>query len=101
MSATPLPEQLSSPAREFASRAHPLLIDGELVEAADGATFETVDPATGEPITTIAQAGQGDVDAAVAAARRAFSDGPWPKLSAAARARLINRFADLIEDNAD
>jgi acyl-CoA reductase-like NAD-dependent aldehyde dehydrogenase len=101
MSATALPEQLSGPARAFASEAQQLLIDGEFAAAADGATFETFDPATGLPITTVAQAGAADVDRAVAAARRALQDSPWATLSAAARARLINRFADLIEENAD
>ena len=46
MSVTALPEQLSEPAREFAARQHQLLIDGEQVPAADGRTFETIDPAT-------------------------------------------------------
>jgi acyl-CoA reductase-like NAD-dependent aldehyde dehydrogenase len=101
MSATTLPEQLSAPAREFASREHSLLIDGESVPAAQGATFETYDPATGEPITSIAQAGPEDVEQAVGAARRAFEDGPWRSLPAAGRARLLNRFADLIEAHGD
>jgi acyl-CoA reductase-like NAD-dependent aldehyde dehydrogenase len=101
MSATALPEALSGPARAFASEAQQLLIDGEFAAAADGATFETFDPATGQPITTVAQAGAAEVDRAVAAARRALESGPWATLSAAARARLINRFADLIEENAD
>ncbi|MGH2867422.1 MAG: aldehyde dehydrogenase family protein, partial [Solirubrobacteraceae bacterium] len=101
MSATALPDQLSGPARAFASEAQQLLIDGELAAAADGATFETIDPGTGQPITTVAAAGAADVDRAVAAARRALKDGPWATLSAAGRGRLINRFADLIEENAD
>ena len=101
MSATALPEQLSGPAREFASRPQELLIDGERVPAADGATFETIDPSTGEVITTVSQAGLADIDRAVAAARRALTDGPWPALTAARRARLINRLADLIEEHID
>jgi phenylacetaldehyde dehydrogenase len=78
--ATALPEQLSSAARAFATREHLLLIDGALVAARDGATFETLDPATTEAITTVAQAGAEDVDRAVAAARRAFADGPGASL---------------------
>jgi acyl-CoA reductase-like NAD-dependent aldehyde dehydrogenase len=78
-----------------------LLIDGERVPAADGRTFETVDPATGRPITVVAQAGAADVDRAVRAARRAFDEGPWPRVRAAERARVINRFADLVESFAD
>ncbi len=99
MSTTTLPEQLSDSAREFAGRGHELLIDGEHVAAADGRTFETIDPATGRPITTAAQAGPEDVDRAVGAARRAL-DGQWARVSAADRARMIARLADLIEEHA-
>ena len=101
MSLTTLPDRLSEPARAFASRAQSLLIDGERVPAADGRTFETVDPATARPITAVAQAGAADVDRAVRAAKRAFDEGPWPRARAAERARLINRFADLVESFAD
>jgi acyl-CoA reductase-like NAD-dependent aldehyde dehydrogenase len=101
MSATSLPEQLSEPARRFASRGHALLIDGEQIEAAEHRTFETIDPASGRPITTVAHAGAEDVERAVAAARRALENGPWPALSAAARGRLIHRLAELIESHAD
>jgi acyl-CoA reductase-like NAD-dependent aldehyde dehydrogenase len=101
MSTTTLPTQLSAPAREFAAREHGLLIDGESTPAADGRTFETFDPATARPITTVAQGGAPDVDRAVTAARRALEAGPWGKLSAAKRARLIGRFADLIEEATD
>ncbi len=101
MSVTTLPEQLSDPAREFAGREHLLLIDGERVPAAEGRTFQTVDPSTAKPIAEIAHAGAEDVDRAVSAARRALEDGPWSKASAADRARLMNGLADLIEENAD
>jgi acyl-CoA reductase-like NAD-dependent aldehyde dehydrogenase len=101
MSATALPEQLSESAREFASREHELLIDGEHVPASDGRTFETIDPATGRPITSVALAGPADVDRGVAAARRALEEGDWRTVSAAERGRLINRLADLIEAAAD
>jgi len=100
MSATALPEQLSAPAREFASRRHALLIDGEPHPAADGAEFDTSDPSTGQPITTVTQAGRADVDRAVAAARRAL-EGPWRRLPAAGRARLLQRLAELIEAHSD
>jgi acyl-CoA reductase-like NAD-dependent aldehyde dehydrogenase len=100
MSVTALPEQLSDAARAFAGREHRLLIDGELVAAAGGATFETFDPSTGRPIALVAQAGPEDVDRAVAAARAALS-GPWGTASAAERARLMNRLADLIEAAGD
>jgi acyl-CoA reductase-like NAD-dependent aldehyde dehydrogenase len=101
LSVTTLPDELSEPARAFAGREHELLIDGAHAPAADGRTFETLDPATARPITTVAQAGPEDVDRAVQAARRALEDGPWRSLSAAHRGRAISRLAGLIEDSAD
>ncbi|MDX6616107.1 MAG: hypothetical protein QOD60_1198, partial [Solirubrobacterales bacterium] len=97
--ATTIPDALSAPAREFLERAGRHLIGGEWVEADDGRTFATVDPATGETITEVAQGGPEDVDAAVDAARRAF-DGDWRfKLNAAKRSSLINKLAELIMSN--
>jgi aldehyde dehydrogenase (NAD+) len=101
MSVTTLPDQLSEAARSFAGREQQLLIGGEPAAAADGRTFETVDPATGRPITTVAQATAADVDRAVAAARQALDDGPWHTAPPAERARLMNRLADLVQANAD
>jgi aldehyde dehydrogenase (NAD+) len=101
MSVTTLPEQLSESSREFASRRHLLLIDGERVPAADGRIFQTLDPATAKPIADVAHAGAEDVDRAVAAARKALEEGPWAKAPAAQRARLMNKLADLIEASAD
>jgi len=101
MSVTELPEQLSAPAREFASSEQLLLIDGEPSPAADGRTLQTIDPSTGRVITTVAHAGPEDVDRAVSAARRALEEGPWGGMPAADRARVMSRLADLIEDHAD
>ncbi|MHB8656742.1 MAG: aldehyde dehydrogenase family protein [Solirubrobacteraceae bacterium] len=101
MSVTVLPEQLSAAAREFAGREQRLLIGEDRMAAADGRTFTTTDPSTGRTITTVAQGGTEDVDRAVRAAREAFESGKWPGAPAAERARLINRFADLIATNAD
>lgn len=101
MSVTALPDQLSDTARAFAAREQHLLIGGERTPAADGATFETVDPSTGRAITTVAQAGAEDVDRAVSAARAAFADSVWSRASAADRGRLIARFADLVESHGD
>jgi acyl-CoA reductase-like NAD-dependent aldehyde dehydrogenase len=101
MSVTSLPDQLSAAARAFAGREQQLLIDGERAPAADGRTFETLDPATGLPITSVAHGGSSDVDRAVKAARRAFSEGAWARTPAAERARVIGRFADLVESAAD
>src|SRR6478735_5914010 len=102
MSATALPDQLSEAARSFASSPQQLLIGGEKVDAADGATFETLDPATGNVITTVAQAGSADVDRAVAAARAAFEEGSdWRKMTPGDRGRAMIRLAMLVEQHAD
>src|SRR5579862_4408704 len=100
MSVSSLPDQLSPEAREFASRRHQLLIGGEPTASADGRTFETIDPATGQAITEVAQAGREDVDRAVRAARNALDDGPWSTAAAAERGRLMSRLADLVEEHA-
>uniref|UniRef100_M0ZIG6 Aldehyde dehydrogenase n=1 Tax=Solanum tuberosum TaxID=4113 RepID=M0ZIG6_SOLTU len=59
-----------------------LLINGQFVDAASGKTFPTFDPRTGEAITTVAEANTEDVNRAVSAARKAFDEGPWPKMTA-------------------
>jgi aldehyde dehydrogenase (NAD+) len=78
-----------------------LLIDGQWVETAK--KFDTINPATGDVLTQIAHASAADVDRAVTAARKAFEDrsGPWRKMSASERGRLIWRLADLLEKNID
>jgi acyl-CoA reductase-like NAD-dependent aldehyde dehydrogenase len=78
-----------------------LLIDGEWVEGAK--KFDTINPATGEVLTQISAASSADIDRAVDAARRALEDrnGPWRKLSASERGRLIWKLADLLEKNID
>ncbi len=78
-----------------------LLIGGERREAHDGATFDTIDPHTGTVSDTVAKAGQADVDAAVSAALRAFTDGPWPRTSATERGRVLAKVAELIRDKAE
>jgi acyl-CoA reductase-like NAD-dependent aldehyde dehydrogenase len=76
-----------------------LLINGQWVDGAS--KFETVNPATEEVLTQVVEASAADVDHAVEAARKAFDDrtGPWRKMSASERGRLIWRLADLIEKN--
>ena len=78
-----------------------LLIDGQWVETSKH--FDTINPATGEVLTQIAEASSADIDRAVSAARRAFEDrnGAWRKLSASERGRLIWKLADLLEKNMD
>jgi aldehyde dehydrogenase (NAD+) len=78
-----------------------LLIDGEWRNSISGETFATYNPATEEKIADVARAGAQDVDLAVKAARKAFEEGPWPKMDARDRGKLLNRLADLIEENLD
>jgi acyl-CoA reductase-like NAD-dependent aldehyde dehydrogenase len=92
-----LPDALGASARAFVSQPHRLLIGSERPEAADGRTFATLDPATGREIAQVAHAGTRDVELAVAAARAAFSDGPWASLAASARERLMLALADAID----
>ncbi len=80
-----------------------LLIGGEWRDAAGGKRFETVNPATGEVLTTAAEASAADVDAAVQAARKAFDDatGPWRKMSASERGRVLWKISELVEQHID
>ncbi len=78
-----------------------LYIGGEWRDAARGETFPTLNPATGEELTTVARAGEEDVDAAVRAARHAFESGEWSRLSAADRGKLLWRIGELVLQQAD
>jgi len=82
-------------------RTEGLLIDGERAPAADGRTFRTLNPATGETLAQVALAGAEDVNRAVAAARRAFDDGPWPGMKTSDRGRILRLIADLIRGRLD
>src|SRR6266550_392584 len=95
--AAALPDALGDAARASVSGPHLLLIGEDRVPAADGRTFATLDPATGREIAQVAHAGSEDVDRAVAAARSAFADGPWPSMPAAGREKLMMALADAIE----
>ena len=76
-----------------------LLVNGEWLEGAR--RFDTINPATGEVLTSIVEAGRDEVNQAIAAARKAFDDrgGAWRKMSASDRGKLIWKLADLIERN--
>jgi acyl-CoA reductase-like NAD-dependent aldehyde dehydrogenase len=101
ISADSLPDALGAPAREFISQSHRLLIGAERLDAADGRTFATLDPATGREIAEVALGGVEDVERAVTAARAAFEDGPWASMPAAGRERLMHALADAIEARAE
>src|ERR1700675_35915 len=77
----------------------PLFIGGKWLDSVSGKTFPTINPATGEAICQVAEGDKADVDLAAQAARKAFEDGPWPRMNASERGRLLNKLADLIEKN--
>jgi aldehyde dehydrogenase (NAD+) len=77
----------------------PLLINGKWQDSVSGKTFATTNPATGETICQVAEGDKADIDLAVVAARKAFEDGPWPKMNASERGRLLNKLADLVEEH--
>lgn len=76
-------------------------IGGKWLPSASGKTFDTVNPATEETIAQVAEGDKADVDLAADAARKAFESGPWSKMDARDRGRLMYRLADLIEDEID
>ncbi len=78
-----------------------MLIDGEWIASEGGGTFETIDPASGEVIELVPDATATDVDAAVAAAKAAFSSPEWAQMLPATRARLLWRIADLLEEHSE
>ncbi len=81
----------------FLGRKPGMLIDGKLVPAASGKTFAVFNPATGAVIANVPEGDKVDVDRAVAAARRAFDDRRWAKVSPSERGRMLWKLADLIE----
>jgi acyl-CoA reductase-like NAD-dependent aldehyde dehydrogenase len=83
-------------AAQVAERGH--LIDGVETASGSGQTFETLDPATGEPLARLAQGGPEDVDRAVRAARAVESE--WAAMDAEARGRVLTRLAELVESHA-
>ena len=72
-------------------------IDGAFVDSVSGATFDVLDPVSNETYATAAAGRKEDIDLAVAAARRAFTEGPWPRMKPRERARVLNRIADAVE----
>jgi len=93
--------RLGKRAASFLQRDLNMFIDGKWVPAQSGKVFETYDPGTGHVIARVAEGDAADVDLAVKAARRAFDDGSWGRLTPSERGRLIWKLADLLEENAD
>jgi phenylacetaldehyde dehydrogenase len=91
---------ISDSTRRFLARPKRMLIGGEWVEAIDGGTLDVVDPASEAVFAAVPAGGAADIDRAVAAARRAFEEGEWPRMRPVDRERLLLRFAELVEANA-
>src|SRR4249920_963428 len=85
----------------FIATPRQLFINGQWTDAASGKTFETPNPATGETLASIAEGDREDIDRAVRAARSAFDDGPWSRMTPAERGRIIWKIGDLIYEHID
>ena len=85
----------------FIATPRQLFINGRWSDAASGRTFETPDPATGETLARVAEGDAEDINRAVRAARTAFEDGPWSRMTASERGRIVWRIGDLILEHVD
>jgi acyl-CoA reductase-like NAD-dependent aldehyde dehydrogenase len=88
-------------ARAFAAREHRLLVGGEWVESRDGDVLLVEDPSTEETLAVVPQASAEDVEIAVAAARAAFDDGRWSRLSPDEQTIVLLRLTALVEEHAE
>lgn len=86
---------------EFVQRTHKLLINGQWVSAASGKTFDTYNPADGTVLTQCAEGDAEDVNRAVKAARAAFEDGPWRRMTPSERGRIVWKIGDLMLQHID
>ena len=96
---SPITLEVSEKLQKYLEGPKHLFIDGQFVQSASGKTFSTPNPATGELLAEVFEADKEDIDTAVRAARKAFDSGPWSKMSAAERSRLMYKLADLMEQN--
>ncbi|MDT3776877.1 aldehyde dehydrogenase family protein [Nitrospira sp. MA-1] len=92
-------EQLHPDVQSFVSHPRKMLINGQWADARSGKTFSTFNPATGEVIAEVAEGDKPDIDLAVRAARNAFEQGPWRKMTPSDRGKLLWRLGDLLESN--
>ncbi len=99
MATLPIDSRVSAHAADFLTQSQRMFVDGRFVAAASGKTFPVYNPATGEILTHVPEAEAEDVERAVRAARRAFDEGPWPRMTPSARGRMMWKLADLLEEN--
>ena len=78
-----------------------MYINGEWVAAQSGKTFESINPSNGKPWAVVPEADEVDVDAAVKAAHRAFTEGPWPTMTATERGKLLRRLGDVLAEHSE
>jgi phenylacetaldehyde dehydrogenase len=90
---------LNARVQQFTAQPRKVLIDGRWVPAQSGETFDVFNPANGQRIARVAACEKADVDAAVAAARKAFDEGPWPRMTPSQRGKIIWKIGDLILEN--
>ncbi len=93
------PVQIQPRVSDFISKPRKMMINGQWVDSISGKTFPTYDPATGKVLAQVAEGAAEDIGLAVSAARRAFDQGPWRRLTSSERGRLIWKLADLLEQN--
>ncbi len=85
----------------FIGRPRQMFINGQWTDAASGKTFETPNPATGETLARVAEGDAEDINKAVRAARAAFDDGPWSRMTPSERGRIVWKIGDLILEHVD
>src|SRR6202045_4996672 len=91
--------QIHPQVAEFIEKPRKMLINGKWVNSISGKNFPTYNPATGESLAQVAEGHRDDIKEAVKAARKAFDQGPWRRLTASERGRLIWKLADLLDKN--
>jgi phenylacetaldehyde dehydrogenase len=99
MSTATMTEALHPNVGAFVAQTRKMLINGRWVNAQSGKTFPTYDPATGEVLAHVMEGDKADINLAVQAARKAFEQGPWRKMTPSDRGKVIWRLADLLESN--
>src|ERR1700726_585101 len=93
------PFQIDPRVADYIEKPRKMLINGKWVNAASGKTFPSYNPATGEVLAQLAEGDREDINQAVKAARKAFEQGPWRRMTASERGRLVWKLADLLDKN--
>src|ERR1700677_3166013 len=93
--------QIHPQVADFIEKPRKMLINGKWVNSISGKTFPTYNPATGEVLAQVAEGDGQDIEEAVKAARKAFDQGPWCRMTPSERGRLIWKLADLLEEHTE